>query len=118
MACLVAAAWTTIDRLGRWLDEKDNATPETARLLRLSEEVGEVAQAAMGATAANPRKSGSHTWEDVQHELCDVVLSSRAALATLTPDAGKVFQERLGILAQRSLSQLDTAGHGLHPDSW
>ena len=99
--------WTTIDRLVQWLDEKDNATPETARLLRLlklQEEVGEVAQAAMGATAANPRKGSSHTWEDVQHELCDVILSSMVALATLTPDAGKVFQQRMEIVAERSLA--------------
>lgn len=103
--------WTTIDRLVQWLDEKDNATPEMARLLRLlklTEEVGEVAQAAMGAAAANPRKGNSHTWEDVQHELCDVMLSSMVALATLTPDAGKVFQERLEIVAERSLSQAGT----------
>jgi NTP pyrophosphatase (non-canonical NTP hydrolase) len=104
--------WTTIDRLVRWLDENDNATPETARLLRrlkLSEEVGEVAQAAMGAAAANPRKGNSHTWEDVQHELCDVILSSMVALATLTPDAGKVFEERLGVVADRSLSRPERA---------
>ncbi|WP_322942247.1 MazG-like family protein [Actinacidiphila yeochonensis] len=100
--------WTTISRLVRWLDEKDNAaTTEQVRLLRLfklQEEVGEVAQATMGAVAANPRKGASHTWEDVQHELCDVILTGMVALRTLTPDAGKVFQERLGVVAERSLS--------------
>jgi NTP pyrophosphatase (non-canonical NTP hydrolase) len=99
--------WKAIDLLKEWLDEKDNATPEQARLLRLlkiQEEVGEVAQAAMGATAANPRKGPSHTWEDVQHELCDVILSSMVALVTLTPDAEKVFQERLDVIAERSLT--------------
>jgi NTP pyrophosphatase (non-canonical NTP hydrolase) len=99
--------WKKIDLLKEWLDEKDNATGEQARLLRLlkiQEEVGEVAQAAMGATAANPRKGSSHTWEDVQHELCDVILSSMVALVTLTPDAGKVFQERLDIVTERSLA--------------
>jgi NTP pyrophosphatase (non-canonical NTP hydrolase) len=99
--------WATIQRLKDWLDEKDNATPDKARLLRLlkiQEEVGEVAQAAMGADDANPRKGRSHTWEDVQHELCDVILSSMVALATLTPDAAKVFQERLDTVAERSLT--------------
>lgn len=100
-------AWSTVQRLVEWLDAKDNATPDKARLLRilkLSEEVGEVAQAAMGADSANPRKGRSHTWEDVQHELCDVMLTSMVALLTLTPDAAKVFQERIEAVAVRSLA--------------
>ncbi|MFD7550678.1 MazG-like family protein [Streptomyces sp. NPDC059816] len=99
--------WATVERLKGWLDAEDNATPQQARLLRLlkvQEEVGEVAQAAMGAANANPRKGNSHTWEDVQHELCDVMLSSMVALLTLTPDAAKVFQERLDAVAERSLT--------------
>ncbi|MYY11074.1 hypothetical protein GT204_19705 [Streptomyces sp. SID4919] len=99
-------AWSTVQRLVEWLDAEDNATPEKARLLRilkLSEEVGEVAQAAMGADNANPRKGRSHTWEDVQHELCDVMLTSMVALLTLTPNAAKVFQDRLDAVAERSL---------------
>jgi NTP pyrophosphatase (non-canonical NTP hydrolase) len=99
--------WTKIHQLVQWLDEKDNATPAQARLLRLlkvQEEVGEVAQAAMGAVSANPRKGRSHTWEDVQNELCDVVLSGMVALATLTPDAAKVFEERVSIITDRSLA--------------
>jgi NTP pyrophosphatase (non-canonical NTP hydrolase) len=100
-------AWATIRRLVDWLDANDNASPDKARLLRilkLSEEVGEVAQAAMGADNANPRKGRSHTWEDVQSELCDVMLTSMVALLTLTPDAAKVFQERLDAVTERSLT--------------
>ncbi|WP_052397449.1 MazG-like family protein [Streptomyces sp. NRRL F-5123] len=69
--------WTKIHQLVQWLDENDNATPPQSRLLRLlklQEEVGEVAQAAMGALAASPCKGRSHTWEDVRNELCDVIL--------------------------------------------
>lgn len=58
----------------------------------------------MGAAGANPRKGRSHTWEDVQYELCDVILSSMVALATLTPDAAQVFQARLDAVAERSLA--------------
>ncbi|MGX2994435.1 MazG-like family protein [Streptomyces sp. JNUCC 64] len=98
--------WTAVGRLKDWLDAKDNATPEQARLLRLlkvQEEVGEVARAAMGAANANPRKGRTHTWEDVRDELCDVMLSSMVALLTLTPDAAKVFQQRLDAVVKRSL---------------
>ena len=103
---MTAETWIKVGQLVEWLDAKDNATPESARLLRLQkiqEEVGEVAQAAMGAQSANPRKGPSHTWEDVQHELCDVILSSMVALATLTPEADKIFQERLALITARSL---------------
>lgn len=99
--------WETVHRLVQWLDENDNATPDTAllqRLLKIQEEAGEVAQAAIGATKGNPRKGHSHTWEDVQAELCDVILTAMVALRTLTPAAEKVFQERLGIVAERSLT--------------
>jgi hypothetical protein len=99
----VLACWFGVDR-----PIIIRATPESARLLRLlklQEEVGEVAQAAMGASEANPRKGASHTWEDVQHEVCDVILSGMVALTTLTPDAQKVFQERLKLVAERSLTK-------------
>lgn len=58
----------------------------------------------MGAVSANPRKGRSHTWEDVQNELCDVVLSSMVALATLTPDAATVFEDRVRVITDRSLA--------------
>ncbi|MEU8572082.1 MazG-like family protein [Streptomyces asoensis] len=73
------------------------------RVLKLSEEVGEVAQAVVGATGQNPRKGVSHTWEDVQSELCDVVITALVALRTLTPEAAAVFAARLTHVAERSL---------------
>lgn len=99
--------WPTIDRLVQWLDTETETTPEVARLLRvlkISEEAGEVAEAIHGVSRANPRKGASHTWEDVQKELCDVILTSMVALRTITPDAEKVFAERLDHIAERSLT--------------
>ncbi|MFJ1644541.1 hypothetical protein [Streptomyces sp. NPDC088258] len=58
-----------------------------------------------GRSPAGPPRTHQghgHTWEDVQHELCDVLPTSVVALLTLTPDAPKVFQERLGAVAERS----------------
>ncbi|MBB0246461.1 hypothetical protein FNQ90_20680 [Streptomyces alkaliphilus] len=99
--------WPTIDRLVRWLDTETETTPEVARLLRvlkISEEAGEVAEAIHGVSRSNPRKGAGHTWQDVEKELCDVILSSMVALRTITPDAEKVFAERLDHVAQRSLT--------------
>ncbi|MEC3995082.1 MazG-like family protein [Actinacidiphila sp. DG2A-62] len=61
----------------------------------MQEKVGEVAQATMGAVNANQCRGHSHTWEDVEAELCDVIMSSMVALATITPDAPRRFRERL-----------------------
>ncbi|WP_231978785.1 MazG-like family protein [Streptomyces sp. TLI_053] len=88
-----------------WLDEESPLPPQEerlARILKLSEEVGEVSAAVIGATGQNPRKGVTHTWEDVQHELCDVVFSALVALRTLTPDASQVFADRLAYVENRS----------------
>ncbi|WP_441250696.1 MazG-like family protein [Kitasatospora sp. McL0602] len=100
-----SAIWESVDRLVAWLDSESGLPPGDERLLRiikLSEEVGEVGQAVIGATGQNPRKGVTHTWEDVQHELCDVVFSALVALRTLTPDAPRVFAERLAYVERRS----------------
>lgn len=98
--------WDTAHRLVRWLDAETDASPEAARLLRIlkiTEEAGEVAEAVHGASRANPRKGASHSWQDVQRELCDVILTAMVALATLTPDAREVFAAHLTAVADRSL---------------
>ncbi len=99
-----AALWSTVDRLTDWLDDSSSRPAREElllRLLKLSEEVGEVAQAVIGAVGQNPRKGVSHTWEDVQAELCDVILTAMVALRTLTPEAEAVFEEHVGKVAGR-----------------
>ncbi|MGW0532978.1 MazG-like family protein [Streptomyces sp. NPDC003032] len=97
--------WDTIGRLHDWLESHNDRAPQEAlllRVLKLSEEVGEVAQAVIGATGQNPRKGTTHTWDDVQAELCDVVVTAMVALRTLTPDAEAVFAARLRRVAERT----------------
>ncbi|MFJ5687998.1 FAD/NAD(P)-binding protein [Streptomyces sp. NPDC093099] len=100
--------WPRVERLRHWLDA--NANPELTgdvrlwRVLKISEEVGEVAEAMHGATGANPRKGASHTWDDVHKELCDVIVASMIALATCTPDPAKLLDERLQHLVDRVTS--------------
>ncbi|WP_338695962.1 MazG-like family protein [Streptomyces sp. Q6] len=98
--------WTTVDRLRAWLDENNASPPREAlllRMLKLSEEVGEVAEAVIGAVGQNPRKGVSHTWQDVESELCDVVVTALVALGTLTPDARGTLHAHVARLAERSL---------------
>jgi hypothetical protein len=81
-------------------------------MMKLTEEAGEVTQAVIGTLGQNPRKGVTHTWEDVQAELCDVIVTAMVALTTLTtlttltsltPDARETFDGHLARVASRSL---------------
>ena len=103
--------WDTIEGLHTWLDaNRAHGGREglLLRVLKLSEEVGEVAQAVIGATGQNPRKGVSHTWDDVRSELCDVVITAMVALRTLAPDAREVFAAHLASVSDRSLGTAST----------
>ncbi|MEU9575036.1 MazG-like family protein [Streptomyces massasporeus] len=98
--------WSTIDTLTQWLDTSrpvEGREGLLLRVLKLTEEVGEVSEAVIGATGQNPRKGVTHTWEDVQAELCDVVITALVALRTLTPEAREVFGGHLGRVLERSV---------------
>jgi len=102
-----ANTWKSVERIRTWLDDEGAQAPELdvrlLRVLKIGEELGEVSEALMGALGANPRKGASHTWEDVQKELCDVAVTTLVALATLTPDAEKILDARLQHLVDRVL---------------
>ncbi|MFC0601432.1 MazG-like family protein [Streptomyces palmae] len=103
--------WDSVRQLVAWLDRNSAVPPEQRSLLRvlkLSEEVGEVAAAVFGATGQNPRKGLTHTWEEVHAELCDVILTAMVALASLTPDAREVFAAHLRRVTARSLASEGT----------
>lgn len=98
--------WDAVDDLCAWLDENRPVEGREGLLLRivkLSEEVGEVAEAVIGATGQNPRKGTTHTWDDVRSELCDVAVTALVALRTFSPDAREVFARHLARVTQRSL---------------
>ncbi|MFE7811769.1 MazG-like family protein [Streptomyces sp. NPDC057433] len=98
--------WDSVDGLHAWLDAHRAVGGREAlllRVLKLSEEVGEVAEAVIGATGQNPRKGTTHSWEDVGSELCDVALTALVALRSLAPDAGEVFTRHVAQVAARSL---------------
>ncbi|MFJ8935727.1 MazG-like family protein [Streptomyces sp. NPDC102365] len=105
--------WESIEHLQDWLARTQPERPpqETLllRMLKLSEEVGEVAEAVIGATGQNPRKGVSHTWDDVRAELCDVVITAAVALRTLSPDAREVFTTHLKRVTARSQAPVPAA---------
>ncbi|MFD9072903.1 MazG-like family protein [Streptomyces lasiicapitis] len=102
--------WATVDRLHSWLESHSRNPPRETlllRMLKLAEETGEVAQAVIGATGQNPRKGTTHTWDDVESELCDVVITALVALRTLTPAPEQALASRLRAVEQRSVPGRD-----------
>lgn len=98
--------WKTIERLCDWLDAESPVQGRTGRLMRIlkiGEEYGEVAAALHGLLGSNPRKGKTHTIDDVCDELCDVIVTSMVALASVSDDAREVFDTRLREIARRSL---------------
>lgn len=95
--------WTTIRGLVTWLDQQNGRDQQeiTLRLLKLTEESGEVAQAWIGTTGQNPRKGTTHSVEDVADELCDVIVTAAVALASLIDDPASHLDTKLHRIAER-----------------
>lgn len=106
--------WQTIARLaGRLEDHSDLPRDQRIllQLLKIQEEAGEVAEAVIGTMGQNPRKGYSHTWDDVEAEICDVIVTGMVALARMNPDAEAVFARHIDRIASRDLVAQGKAGN-------
>ena len=86
--------WAEAKRWRSFLDTR-NGTSDlelTLRILKLTEEAGEAAQAWIGMLGQNPRKGVTHTREQVAGELADVVFTALVALESIGVDAEKAVQ--------------------------
>lgn len=86
------SATDRINALGAWIDrglewddaegiDRSNEAKLMHRTVKIGEEYGEVVQAIIGATGANPRKGFTHDLADVNKELLDVALAALGAWA-------------------------------------
>ncbi|WP_254390263.1 MazG-like family protein [Streptomyces sp. AC550_RSS872] len=99
-------SWKTIARLAGLLEDHSTLPREQRillQLLKIQEEAGEVAEAVIGVTGQNPRKGHSHTWQDVESEICDVIVTGMVALIRMNPDAETVFARHMQRIADRDL---------------
>jgi NTP pyrophosphatase (non-canonical NTP hydrolase) len=102
--------WDEAGQLTDWLGD----SPVEAQLLKLSEEVGEVAQAYLGMTGLNPRKGVTHTREDLTGEVADVIITAAVAMVRLAGgphEARAAFRAHLaGVLTRAGLAPRGAAG--------
>jgi NTP pyrophosphatase (non-canonical NTP hydrolase) len=96
--------WSTVRNLVAWIDRENGRDPHeiTMRILKISEEAGEVATAYIGMTGQNPRKGVTHSRADVEAELCDVILTAAVALASITDQSAAVLDGHLAKVAGRA----------------
>ncbi|MEU6543931.1 MazG-like family protein [Streptomyces sp. NPDC046859] len=99
--------WKTIKGLITWLDTNNGRSDDEVglRILKLTEETGEVAQAWIGFRGQNPRKRTTHTRPlpaDVADELCDVIITAAVALGSVVDNPDQVLAAKLAKVAARS----------------
>ncbi|MFI1201629.1 NUDIX domain-containing protein [Streptomyces sp. NPDC020883] len=107
-------SWQTIARLAGRLEDHSTLPREQRillQLLKIQEEAGEVAEAVIGALGQNPRKGHSHTWEDVESEICDVIVTGMVALMRMNPDGAEAVLARHMQRIADDLAGLTTADH-------
>jgi NTP pyrophosphatase (non-canonical NTP hydrolase) len=75
------------------------------RLMKLTEEIGEVMQAYIGVQGQNPRKGITHTDADVVEELCDVVITAMVALQTFTDDPAEALAAKIKAVDARYMQR-------------
>ena len=79
--------------------------PVEVRLLKLTEEVGEVAEAFLGVHGLNKRKGVCRSRDDLLDELADVIITAAVAMSGITGDVDKArshFERRLAAVTERA----------------
>lgn len=83
----------------------DKGVEAQIQLLKLQEELGEVAEAYIGWMGLNPRKGVTHTKEDVGAELADVIMTAVVTMHFFGLNPNKLMEEQ----AAKVRARLDQA---------
>jgi NTP pyrophosphatase (non-canonical NTP hydrolase) len=93
--------WDQVARLSEYYGD----VPAEARLLKLTEEVGEVAEAFIGMNGLNRRKGIHRTRDDLLAELSDVIITAAIAMTGITGDTDEArthLEHRLTTVTKRA----------------
>lgn len=93
--------WDEVDQLCGYYGD----VPVEVRLLKLTEEVGEVADAFIGMRGLNRRKGVCRTRDDLLAELADVIITAAVAMSGVTGDVDEArghLERRLAAVTERA----------------
>jgi NTP pyrophosphatase (non-canonical NTP hydrolase) len=93
--------WDQVGQLNAYHED----VPAEVRLLKLTEEVGEVADAFIGMHGLNRRKGVCRTRDDLLAELADVIITAAVAMSGVTGDveeARRHLERRLAAVTERA----------------
>jgi NTP pyrophosphatase (non-canonical NTP hydrolase) len=79
--------------------------PVEIRLLKLTEEVGEVAEAFLGVHGLSKRKGVCRSRDDLLAELADVIITAAVAMSGITADVAEArshLEQRLAAVTARA----------------
>jgi len=92
------------DQVGQ-LHAHHGDVPAEVRLLKLTEEVGEAAEALIGMRGLNSRKGTCRTRDDLLAELADVIITAAVAMSGIAGDVDEArshLERRLVIVSGRA----------------
>jgi NTP pyrophosphatase (non-canonical NTP hydrolase) len=93
--------WEQVGRLHRYHGD----VPAEVRLLKLTEEVGEAAEAFIGMRGLNARKGICRSRDDLLAELADVIITAAVAMSGITGDTDEArahLEQRLAVVTERA----------------
>ncbi|MGW3427988.1 MazG-like family protein [Streptomyces melanosporofaciens] len=95
--------WAAARHSAAWLDAANGTSERETqmRLMKISEELGEVMQAYIGTVGQNPRKGVTHKPADVAAEVCDVIMSAAVALHRFADDPEQAMDEHAARIVAR-----------------
>jgi NTP pyrophosphatase (non-canonical NTP hydrolase) len=89
----------------RRLHDYHGDVPAEVRLLKLTEEVGEAAEALIGMQGLNSRKGTCRSRDDLLAELADVIIAAAIAMSGIAGDvdqARRHLEQRLAAVTERA----------------
>ncbi len=89
----------------RRLHDYHGDVPAEVRLLKLTEEVGEAAEALIGMQGLNSRKGTCRSRDDLLAELADVIITAAIAMSGIAGDvdqARRHLEQRLAAVTERA----------------
>lgn len=80
---------------------RSHGTTDAIQIIKLQEEVGEVAESYIGFLALNPRKGRTHTAYDVAMECADVAITALLAIAMIGFSPDEILADQLAKTRRR-----------------